>query len=530
MKNAKNKEKIEKASSIRGLEYEYTPHATKLGLDKSLFTKEVSVNIETLYRVVKSSPEISACATAIVEDILSDGWRYVGSKNAIKNAKKFQLISQLYKNLANAILDLIFTGDAYILKLSVDEDKIKSICSIVSQKIAKSFNVKVDKDMVYELVEQDSKMPKALQLLKSSTMKINYDETGKILSFQQEVQGKTRIFKPKDIIHLSLFNIGGQPYGFTPLETALSDMATLIFAKEFAGKYFENDGIPYFIFHMPDSTPDDRNYQNLVKELKELKKNANKYRSMVVTGNVTAEQVNKFNKDMEFSKLIQHFTQIVLMFMGVPAHRVNLTIDVRQVGGAVNRAYEGYYRKLSYMQKVIENSLNVELFDPFHVEMKFNRIYKIDEMREAQIVQILTQANLVTVEEAREMMGLEPEKPKGTEPISTAPTYGKTETDTSRPKENENQEPKDKVDNRLKNINKNLNEFEVDYISFITIVENKVGIGAFDKANILYMETMEQFVLYFSDGNWGYKTKINKKDIDVEKFKLEKLRNAIKLR
>ncbi len=524
-------EKIEKNAHVRGLETEYVPHAAKLGIDKTLFSKETNVDVETLYNVVKNSPEVAACAQAIVEDIMADGWRWLGSKDAKKKADKFVSDANFYKILTNALLELIFTGDAYILKLSVSEDKMKSICNKITEKLAKTLNVKLKKEVIYEIIEQDYvKVPKDLQLLKASTVTINFDETGRVKSYEQQVQGTTRIYRPQDVIHLSLYNIGGQPYGYTGLESAMSDMATLIFAKEFAGKYFENDGIPYFIFHMPDASPDDRNYKNLVQELKNMKKEANKYRSMVVTGNVTAEQVNKFNKDMEFSKLIQHFTQIVLMFMGVPAHRINLTIDVRQVGGAVNRAYEGYYRKLSFMQKVLENSLNKELWESFHLEMKFNRIYKIDEMREAQIVQVLTQAGLVTVEEAREMMGLEPDMPKGTMPISTAPVFGRSETDTSRPKENEKQDPKEMpMDNKLK-LAKSYEDLEVNFNDFVLIVENKMGgLGTFDKANVLFIETIDQFVLFFSDGMWKYKSRIYKKDIDVEKFKFERLRNAVKI-
>jgi HK97 family phage portal protein len=453
---------IEKSSHIRGLEEEYVPHATGLGIKKEIFTRESGVDIETLYKTIRASPEIAACIVAIVEDVMADSWRYIGSKYAKNKAKEFQLKANMFKVVTNAIFELIGTGDTYILKLSVNENQIKSLIKTLTEKVAKSigvditkeikFDENVTKEAVYELLKQDLKQPKDLQLLKASTVSINYDETGKILSYEQKVGGNiVRVFSPNDVIHISLFNIGGAPYGFTPIETALSDVATLIFAKEFAGKYFENDGIPYFIFHMPDATPDDRNYSNLVKELKELKKDANKYRSMVVTGNVTSEQVNKFNKDMEFAKLIQHFTQIILMIMGVPAHRVNLTIDVRQVGGAVNRAYEGYYKKLSFMQQIIENSFNAELWNLFNVEMRFNKVYKIDEMREAQVVQILTQAGLVTVEEAREMMGLEPEKPKGTEPRATAPTFGATATDPNqRAQATDQNKPKNTIDNQKK--------------------------------------------------------------------------------
>ncbi len=453
-KNPENTKKIQKTAHIRGLEAEYVPHSAAIGIDKNLFTKQVSVNVETLYNVARACPEVASCGIAVTEDVMADGWRFDGSNDARNKAEKFQTKSKFKKVFTNSILDLIYTGDAYILKLAVNERKIKTIISELTKYFAGKLHVKINKKEVYELVKQDVKQPKDLQLLKASTIKINFDKTGEVSSYEQKVGATTRVYLPEDIIHLSLYNIGGQPYGFTPIETALSDIATLIFAKEFAGKYFENDGIPYFIFKMPNATPDDRNYKNLKQELKNLRKEANKYKSMVITGNVEQEQVNKFNKDLEFAKLIKHFTQIVLMVVGVPAHRVNITIDVRQVGGAVNRAYEGYYKKLSFMQTIFEESLNAELWDSFHVKMKFNRVYKIDEMREAQIIQILTQTGCITVEEARERMGFEPQKPKGTEPRYTAPPPGSTNPNTNRPAENEDQTPKEQTDNKLKSFKK----------------------------------------------------------------------------
>lgn len=532
MDKIKEKSKnITKNSSVRGLEYEYVSHAGK-GLDKNLFTKEPGINVLTLYDIVKKSPEISACIHAIIEDIMADSWRFVGSKNAIKKAEEFQITSRLYKVLTNAIMDLLITGDAYILKLSVSEDKLKSLCEKISGKVAKTMGVTIAKDTVYELVKQDIKSPKDVQLLKSSTMKINFDSTGRVVTYEQEVNAEKRIYAAKDVIHLSLTNIGGQPYGFTPIESGAADVATLIFAKEFAGKYFENDGIPYFIFKMLENQPDDRAYKLLVQELKNLKKEESKYRSMVLTGNVEVQQVNKFNKDMEFSKLIQHFTQIVLMMMGVPAHRVNMGTDSKEIGGSVNRAYEGYYKKISFMQKIIENSLNYELWDPFNVEMVFNRVYKIDEMREAQVVQILAQAGLVTIEEAREMMGMEPEMPEGQTPISISDKFSPDFKGDKKEQQGQanNGKADNTQDNKTKTIMKSFNDsLEIGYVDFVKVVESKSGPGNFDKANVLYIETDTKFILFFSDGNWKYKTEIIKTQIEVEKFRLEKLRNAVKI-
>ena len=111
--------------------------------------------------------------------------------------------------------------------------------------------------------------------------------------------------------------------------------------------------------------PGSPNYENLKSELKEFKKSTNKFRSLLITGELDIDQVDVFHKEMEFVKLIQHFTQIILMAYGVPAHRVNLTMDVKQVGGQVNRAYEGYYKSINFKQRIIENVFNKELWSHF---------------------------------------------------------------------------------------------------------------------------------------------------------------------
>jgi len=528
-KSQKNTQKIEKTATIRGLVEELTPFSNWVSNAKQLFTGEGgNINLNTLYETVKRSPEVMACINAIVEDIMADGWRFVGSKFAIEKAKKFQYMSKFYKVLTNALLDLLITGDAYILKLAVEEEKIKSLFVSLTSKIAKDLKVKINKQEVFELLKQDVLKPRDLQVLKASTMQINYDETGTIKSYVQNVSGFRRVYKANDIIHLTVMNIGGSPYGFTPLEPLLSDVATLIFAKEFAGKYFENDGIPYFLFNLPEATPDDRQYELLKKELKELKNTSNKYRSLVTTGKITAEQINKFNKDMEFAKLIQHFTQIVLMAMGVPPHRVSF-LDVRQSASELGKIEAGYYKKIAFMQKAIEEILNSELWVDFKVQMKFFKSYKIDEMREAQIAQIATQAGFMTIEEIRERMGLEPKLPNGTMGKPTGDDKAINFREDKKRERGQEENPEIPTDNKLKML-KSLDEIKINFHDFVKVVEFKVGAGRFDQANILYIETEDRFIMFFHDGNWKYKTELKKTEIDnIDAFRTEMLRNAIKI-
>ena len=462
-KKVQKSAEITKSAHVRGLEIEYTPHADFAGITKKLFSSEKGVTIDTLYEVVKHSPEVAAALLAKVEDFMADYWRFSSNtisgkqgKTAINKAKAFESKVGYYGHLTDGLFDMFATGNGFILKLSIDEEKLKSLMVDLTKNLAKSFNVKVKKGEIYKLIKQETKAPKDLQVLKASTVKINFDKTGLISSYEQEVKGERRVYDPKDIIHLHLVRIGGQPYGFSRLEPLLSDIGTLIFAKEFAGKYFENDGVPYFIFSMPDESPGGRNYKLLKRELKSLKKKGEKYRSMVLTGNVGHEQVNKFNKDMEFAKLIEHFTQIIFVGLGVPAHRVHYALA--QKGDATakeaGKRESGYYKGLSFEQKLVENILNRDLWSLFGVKKTFKRSYKSDEIREAEIIRILSEIGAITVEEAREKIGMEPELPKGTMARSIGSDRGINEGKDGKREQGTDQEPKNRTDNKLKTAKK----------------------------------------------------------------------------
>jgi len=502
-------------ASIRGLEVNYVPHASFTGIAKEIFSSETNVSIQTLYDVVKHSPEVSASMLAKIEDVMADYWRFYHKsrnakteKSAINKAKEFEVKSNYYMRLTDALFDYFVTGNGYILKLSVDADAVKSIMEKITHKMAKALGVEVKKGDVFKQLIQDLEIPKDLQVLKASTVKINYDKTGEIISYTQEVRGEKRVYKPQDIIHLGAVRIGGQPYAFSRLEPCLSDVATLIFAKEFAGKYFENDGIPYFIFKMLEESPDGRNYKLLKSELKELKKKSEKYRSMVLTGNVEVDQVNKFNKDMEFAKLIEHFTAKIFMGLGVPPTRVHYTMNMQDAAQNIGKIETGYYKGLAFNQKIIENIINKDLWSLFDVRMEFKRSYKIDEMREAEITRILAEVGAITIEEARERIGMDPKIPKGTMPKSIGSDKN---IDMARDKKREqgiDQDEKNKTDNKFKK--KSLDALEVSFINFKDIVEHLLGEGQFTKAKVLYIESDQEFILFFSDGNWKYKTKVPK--------------------
>ena len=513
-----------------GLDPDYQPTFDDMGLDKPMVSDVEGVDIETLYHVIRKSPEVVAAINAIVEDILSDGYKLEGSKKPIGDVEEFLKNSKFKKILANALFDLITTGNAYILKLSVSEARIKSLLDRLSQnKVIQKFGWKrkeVRNKTFFELKQKGTFKPKDLQNLKSSTVRIDYDEHGTVEGYRQTVNQQTVFFKPNEVTHLSLINLGGSVYGFTPLESLLSDIASLIFAKDYAGKFFENNGIPNLLINLPEAMgEEDRNYQVLKQALKEGKKKDNKWRAIITTGPTDVNQIEPFSKEMRFVDLVKHLTEVVFMALGVPPQRVNPT----SAEGTQNelKAYEGYFKKINFLQQIVEEPINELLSEFGKVELSFNRSYKIDELREANIVAILADRRLITEEEARRMMGMEEEK-EGTEINEVGQdrdTSALEGEDTRKPEEEELSEPQnreDKPDNKISGktitrLSKKYNgAMEVAWVDFKSLVERLMP---FQDANVLYQETNNQLVLYFHDGKWAYKCKLNKEDIDIEEFK-----------
>jgi hypothetical protein len=68
---------------------------------------------------------------------------------------------------------------------------------------------------------------------------------------------------------------------------------------------------------------------------------------------------------------------------------------------------ESYYKQINSIQTEYEDTLNNELFEHFGVDFYFNRVYKRDETREADIVSKLINVAW-TINEAREYLGFKP--------------------------------------------------------------------------------------------------------------------------
>jgi hypothetical protein len=153
---------------------------------------------------------------------------------------------------------------------------------------------------------------------------------------------------------------------------------------------------------MKNESPESTNYKNFIEQLKLHRRNP--HRNMVITGEIDIKPVSPNNKDLEFGTFMDKYLQRILMAWGCTARFSHLFTGRLEMPANL----ESYYKLINSMQSDLEEQLNDELFSHFDVEFAFNRVYKRDESREADIVTKLVGRPVMTLDEGREYLGYKP--------------------------------------------------------------------------------------------------------------------------
>jgi hypothetical protein len=167
--------------------------------------------------------------------------------------------------------------------------------------------------------------------------------------------------------------------------------------------FFENGGHPDKVFMLPKEIAGSKNHQYLIETLQKYKKIQNKHGSLVFTGELKIEDLQKIENQMEHRELGLYVVGVLAMMYGIPYGRIPFLIGkAANNGDAGGLADSGYWRKISVWQSKIEELYNKHIFNPyFKLNMYFKRQYKQDEVREVQIEMTKTQ-----VAEQRMRMGI----------------------------------------------------------------------------------------------------------------------------
>ena len=336
-------------------------------------------------KIVRKSPELVGILNIIKTDILSDGFTFEGAKVHVERAKEFCKKNRFKNELAGALFDWELFGNSALWKGKISAAKFTEVL----EKVASVTGIEMKETEIKQLLDEDVYTSKLIKHAPWSTMNIDLSEDKtSIKGFHQIVAGEKSIkFIPEEIIHAVFMNFDGRVYGFSPAEASINILTTLSLIKDLNGNFFQNGGTPDWMFILPKSMSGSPEVKKLEQTLRMYKQSRHKHGNLVFTGEVNPIQMNRFDKDMEFRQLAMYYTGIIALAFNMPMARVASIIggEVGQNASGTDLSEAGYWKSISAAQDYWEDLLNTQLFEPeFKVNIKFNRSYLNDEIKEAQ--------------------------------------------------------------------------------------------------------------------------------------------------
>jgi HK97 family phage portal protein len=374
------------------------------------------ISYETYYKAYKQCPEFTAVINSIANDMFAEGGTLISlddNQSKVKKMNNHLLKINFEKKLKSWAIHGFLTGDGYLEYHDMNKDTIKSLVkSLISETnktINKSMNEKdIEKSADYYIEKKSEDLimsyPFNIYPMKTTGTEKVVDGSGDFAGLIQEVNTKKITFTEKEIINWMPIDLN-EIYGFTPAQACTDDIATLLFAKQYAGKYFENGGTPNIIFILEKARGGDRNYEVAKSEIKAARNKSQWQKNLVLAGGgggITIEKLNDFKKDMEFLSLINMCVRNIAMSFGVPPSKVPYKMESK---GDLREFNEGYWKTISDHQTNMELLLNRVIFNKYNMKWTFNRTYKIDELREANIASLMVDRDIINLDEAREMIG-----------------------------------------------------------------------------------------------------------------------------
>lgn len=340
----------------------------------------------SLVDLVKKSPEIIGILHAIQIDICSDGYRFEGARKNVEKAEEFASQNRFKSEFAGTIFDWLMLGNGGLWRGKMESSTIKEILA----KVSAVTGTEIKETELKQYVDEDFYQTKLLKHVPWSTMNIdlNEDKTS-IKQFRQKLPDATApiIFRPEEIIHGKFMEFNGKVYGFAPLEASVNVLSTLLLIKDLNGAFFDNGGVPDWMFILPKEMANSPNVKKLEQSLRKYKGSRNKHGNLIFTGEVETVPMNKFDKDMEYRQMAIYYTGILALAYNMPMARVAsiLGAEVKASAADSDLSESGYWRGIASYQDYWEDLLNSQLWLPeFKVTMRFNRGYKNDEIKEAQ--------------------------------------------------------------------------------------------------------------------------------------------------
>lgn len=369
-------------------------------LNPSFGYGSVTTQKQKFWKWFKARPELNAPVQIRVDDTISgveffavDG-KPLGRNKRI-NAEEFWNNNFMYEVLKSLEFDALVTGSGFLWMGSPlkSEDNLKTIKTACDKAVRHFPSIKeVDEELrsnisnalFLKVMDEDISTPRIVDYVPSSTIVIEHDAYS-VKNYHQYYAGNEVVFSPNEIIHIPLMRIDGKIDGFTPVESLGYELVLLWAIKENMLSYIRNGGSPNKAWILPDELANSTNHQWLTQQLASIGVLEARHGNFVVAGNVKIEDLEKNIKDMEYKDLALYVTSVIAFALRVPVSRIPFMIGGAQSkSDAGGLAESGYWSMIESRQKTLEMFLNSQLFNKVGFSIRFIKRYKIDDLREAQ--------------------------------------------------------------------------------------------------------------------------------------------------
>jgi len=349
---------------------------------------------QIVYKRIRKSPEAISLAYAIARDIvgLDYHFTYLGKSSGVQNKQKAETFweQEGKEPMLHGTVDALFTGELYTWKNKISKNNMdKKVRQTIKDNY--DFNFRESLDMAEQVAmqtidsdDEDIFSVRDIRHVPSSTIEHEINKYGDVKAFVQERSGEEDIpLDPDKVMHYQFMKLNGGTYAFPPTYAVLGELDTIANVKDFNGIRFSNAGVMNKIFKLPEDGPDSENYKLLNNTIKKYRQNRDKFKDMVLTGEVEVEELHDV-QDMDFKNLIQHMVETLAMLWQVPPERAQMQMGDGQGARRSSFGNEGYYNNIYFHGNRIAAMLNKELFEPeFNCRIHFHNPNVRQEIRKA---------------------------------------------------------------------------------------------------------------------------------------------------
>lgn len=363
-----------------------------------------SFDLDTLIYWVKRTPECIGIIKRIATDIVTEiSFVSVTSQKTGRPSPKFNEKVEdkarafagenfLKQKLTTGIMDWLMTGDVYFWKGKLSDEQIKE----TAKEHYKSYGVELKEIEIKQFFDEDYNGINSFDVIPSSMVRIHHDEY-KIKNYVQlskVAPGDNVVFTTDEVIHGKLLNMDGKVYGYSPMEASYLAIRTINSIQDYGYFYFENGAKVDRVWKFMGN-PNKTSIEKFREQLQEYKSIRRSHSDLILEGadKIEQETLNEITAEMEYRQLAIHSVGRLAFAFNMPADILSSILGKDVRGTAIGSDVEdaGYNRNILQSQQYFEDLLNSQLFLPeFKVEMKFERTFRQDQIRQAQyMIQVL---------------------------------------------------------------------------------------------------------------------------------------------